>query len=58
MGRGGDAGAGLGGRPTLRRSRSILDRLSEIRPKQKINDVRSDLTVLKNIWFKKVGQVY
>ncbi|GAB4820256.1 hypothetical protein N2152v2_007302 [Parachlorella kessleri] len=54
MGRGGDAGAGLGGRPTLRRSRSILDRLSDIRPKQKINDVRSDLTVLKNIWFKKL----
>lgn len=56
MGRGGDAGTPAT-RPTLRRSNSILDKLQSFQPREKLNSVKQDLTVLKNIWFTKVGLI-
>lgn len=48
MGRGGDAGTPAN-RPTLRRSRSILDALN-VAPKERLRSLRDDVNVLRNIW--------
>ena len=60
MGRGGDASLIRSGSDRrLQRSASMLDKLqglqAGLQAKQKMRDLRNDLTVLKNIWFKKLA---
>lgn len=60
MGKGGDAGLNIrsGSGRLLRRSDSVVDKLNSMTPKfeakERMRRLHSDLTVLKNIWFKRL----
>lgn len=61
MGRGGDAGLAVSGSGrVLKRSPSLMDKLNQLAPgfaaKKKMREIHNDLTVLKNIWFKKLAE--
>lgn len=61
MGRGGDAGLAVtGSGRVLKRSPSLMDKLNKLAPgfaaKKKMREIHNDLTVLKNIWFKKLAE--
>ncbi|KAL6768795.1 BTA1 [Auxenochlorella protothecoides x Auxenochlorella symbiontica] len=51
MGKGGDGSENV---PSLRRSSSLLRRLQQAGISSRVGDIKADLTVLKNIWFKKL----
>ena len=60
MGRGADASltfTGSGRR--IKRSTSVLEKLEKLAPKfeakEKMRNLHNDITVLKNIWFKKLA---
>lgn len=61
MGRGGDANlAHTGSGRLLKRSSSVMEKLHSLQSsfdaKKKMRDLHNDLTVLKNIWFKKLAK--
>lgn len=61
MGRGGDARLKHSGSGRLlKRSSSVLEKLSSLQSgfdaKKRMRDLHNDLTVLKNIWFKKLAK--
>lgn len=65
MGRGGDGSVAIatgvrsGSGRLVRRSKSVLDKLDELAPRfearQKVRQLHNEITVLKNIWFKKLA---
>ncbi|KAL4857543.1 DNA mismatch repair protein 6 [Chlorella vulgaris] len=59
MGKGGDAGLGARNRGTMRRTPSMMERLSSLELKlearQKLQGFKNDMLVLKNIWFSKLA---
>jgi hypothetical protein len=61
MGRGGDASilTHTGSGRVIKRSSSVMDKLdgltSKFQTKEKMRNLHNDLTVLKNIWFKKLA---
>lgn len=61
MGRGGDANLPhTGSGRLLKRSSSVMEKLHSLQSsfdaKKKMRDLHNDLTVLKNIWFKKLAK--
>lgn len=61
MGRGGDASLVRNGSGrVMKRTSSVLEKLqglqSGFNAKQKMRELHNDLTVLKNIWFKKLAE--
>lgn len=68
MGKGGDAnlrqrknkGTRTSSGRLMKRSSSVLEKMSSLQPtfdtKKRMRDLHNDLTVLKNIWFKKLAK--